>query len=154
MSEMEYPAAREYLNQVRRAKRRVERLRWRMTNLRMLLTDTAVHPANVPRTGSGDLQKHETIQAEIDELEREIATAEKREREIREEVGITICRLEDPMVQRVMILRYLDGECWKDVAQKTNYGLSQTFRFNEIGLSELEKLLVKGYSKKMVVDGS
>jgi len=58
------------------------------------------------------------------------------------------------MVQRVMILRYLDGECWKDVAQKTNYGLSQTFRFNEIGLSELEKLLVKGFSKKMVVDGS
>ena len=82
MSEMEYPAAREYLDQVRRAGNYVKRLRYRLENLRMLLTDTAVHPADVPHTGSGDLQKHESIQAEIDELEREIAIAEEKEREI------------------------------------------------------------------------
>jgi len=143
MSEMEYPAAREYLDQVRKAKNHVKRLRYRLENLRMLLTDTAVHPADVPHTGSGDLQKHETIQAEIDELEREIATAEKREREIREKVGVTICRLEDPTVQRVLILFILEEKGWKDIADIMLFRRSSVYKIIENGLSELESILTK-----------
>ena len=82
----DYPMACEYLGRVRQADRHVEWLRERVANMRMLLTDTSVHLTDMPHSDSPDQQKDQTIQAEIDEMEREITEAEASARDIRQEV--------------------------------------------------------------------
>ena len=136
-----YPAACEYLGRVRAANRHVEWLRDRKANLQMLLTDTSVHYTDMPHSDSPDLQKHQTIQAEIDEIERQITAAEASAAEIRLEVGRTVCRLSDPVVQKALILHYLDGKYWTDVAGVIRFSIAQTYRYRDAGLAELEKLL-------------
>ena len=110
-----YPTACEYLGRVRQADRHVERLKDRVANMRMLLTDTSVHLDGMPHGGSPDLQKHETIQAEIDELECDLAEAEVSAWKIRMEVGLMICRLPETLGQKVLIHRFIQHEEWKTV---------------------------------------
>ena len=136
-----YPTACEYLGRVRQADRRVEWLRERAANMRMLLTDTSVHLTDMPHSDSPDLQKHETLHAEIDELEREIAAAEKATQEVRVEIGITISRMTDPISQRIMILYYLQNKSWQEAAQEIRYSKAQTFRYRDEGYAELEEML-------------
>lgn len=137
----DYPVACEYLCRVREAERHVAWLRQRVENMRMLLTDTSVHLTDMPHSDSPDMQKHETLHAEIDELEREIAEAEKAKEDIRIEVGRTVCRLSDPIIQRVLILHYLDGKRWKDVAVAIKYSVPRTHQFRDMGMKELDQLL-------------
>ncbi len=136
-----YPVACEYLGRVTETERRVERLRQRAANLRMLLTDTSVHLTDMPHSDSPDLQKHETLHAEIDELEREIKAAEATASETRVEVGMTVCRLSDPTAQKVLIHRYIEHKEWKDVADKIGYSLSRTYKYRDEALAELESML-------------
>ncbi len=136
-----YPMACEYLGRVRDADRHVEWLRERKDNLQMLLTDTSVHYTDMPHSDSPDLQKHQTIQAEIDEMEREIKEAEAAAADTRLEVGRTVCRLSDPVIQRILLLYYLENKSWRDVAGEMNYSPAQTYRYRDVGYAELEKLL-------------
>ena len=95
----------------------------------------------MPHSDSPDLQKHETLHAEIDELEREIKDAEVSAAEIRGEVGMTVCRISDPICQRVLILHYLDGMRWKDVAQQIEYSVSRAHQSKDAALKELDQIL-------------
>lgn len=136
-----YPLACEYLGRVREAERNVERMKERVLNLRMLLTDTLVHMTDMPHSDSPDLQKHETLHAEIDELEREIAVAEKAKQDVRTEIGMMLTRLKEPLGQRALILYYLEKKRWIEVADKMQFSIAQTYRFRNAGLGELEALL-------------
>ena len=136
-----YPVACEYLGRARDAERNVQRMRERLINLRMLLTDTSVHLTDMPHSDSPDLQKHETLHAEIDALEREIAAAEKTVVAVRTDIGITISRMSDPISQRIMILYYLQNMSWQEAAQEIRYSKAQTFRYRDEGYAELEKML-------------
>ena len=136
-----YPLACEYLGRVKESERTVERMKERVLNLRMLLTDTSVHLSDMPHSDSPDLQKHETLHAEIDELEREIAAAEKSKQEIRAEISVLLTRLQDPLGQRALILYYMENKRWTAVAEKMGFSIAQTYRFRDAGLAELEELL-------------
>ena len=140
----EYPVACEYLGRVQEAERRVDSLRQRIINLRMLLTDTSAHFTDVPHSGASDLQKHESIQAEIDEMEREIIESEAAARAIRLEVGMTVCRLSDPTGQKVLIHRFIEHKEWKDVAGEIGYGLTRIYKYRDEMLAELERMLTDG----------
>lgn len=137
----EYPMPCEYLGRVREAERHVAWLRQRKENLQLLLTDTSVHYTDMPHSDSPDLQKHQTIQAEIDELEREIQAAEAEARAVKMEVGMTVCRLSDPVIQKVLILHYLDKMRWKDVAEQIRYSVPRTHQFRDMGIRELDQML-------------
>ena len=137
----DYPAACAYLGRVRDAERHVERLLERVANMRMLLTDTSVHLTDMPHSDSPDLQKYETLHAEIDEMEREIAAAEIAKQETISEVSRTLIRLQDPLGQRALILYYLEKKRWTEVAEKMQFSIAQTYRFRDAGLAELEELL-------------
>jgi len=139
---MTYPLAQKYLGRVREAERKVEQLEYRKANLRMLLTDTSVHLSDMPRSDSPDPQRHQTIHAEMDALEREIAAARQELEKIREETGMMICRLSRPTTQRVMLLYYFQNKrSWLEVAQELGYSKAQVFRYRNRGLAELEKML-------------
>ena len=137
-----FPAAQEYLGRIRKAERHVKWLKERKDNLQMLLTDTSVHYSmDMPHSESPDLQMHETLHAEIDALEREIQEAELEAAEIKLEVGRTVCKLSNPVIQKALLYYYLDGKHWTDVAEKIQFSIAQTYRFRNAGLAELEKML-------------
>ena len=137
----EYPMACAYLGRVRDAERHVEWLRERVANMRMLLTDTSVRLTDMPHSDSPGLQKHETLHAEIDEMDREIAAVEAAKQETISEVSMMLTRLQDPLGQRALILYYLEQKRWTEVAEKMQFSIAQTYRFRDAGLAELEALL-------------
>ena len=141
MNKPTYPTACEYLGRIRLADRHVEWLRERVANMKMLLTDTSVHYTDMPHSDSPDLQKHQTIQAEIDEMEREIKAAEAAAADTRLEVGHMVCRISEPKSQKVLLLHYLENKSWRDIANQIKYSPAQTYRFRDAGYAELEELL-------------
>ncbi len=130
-----------YLNRARDARRYRDRLKARADNLRMLLTDTAAHFAEKPHGGSPDRQRDQTIQAEIDETEQKIKAAEVELDAIRQEIGMTICKIPDPVVQKVMIYRFLDEQPWKDVADKIGYSVPRAYQLRDEGIRALAGIL-------------
>ena len=140
-NETGYPAAREYLGKARKAKRAVEQLEERLANLRMLITDTSSHTTR-ERTGhDSDQQKMVTLLAEIDCTERDLEEAKKKAEEIRLEVGMMICKLSDPITQKIMILHYLEDKNWNETAYQIHYSKRQVFRFRKTGYEEIQKML-------------
>ena len=140
-----FPAAQEYLGRIRKAERHVKWLKERKDNLQMLLTDTSVHYSmDMPHSESPDLQMHETLHAEIDALEREIREAEVAAAETKLEVGRTVCKLSEPVVQRVLLLRYLEKKSWQVIAGLIKYSPAQTYRLRDKGYKELEEMIVDG----------
>ena len=56
-------------------------------------------------------------------------------------IGIMICRLNDPFIQRVLIMHYLDYKSWRAIAREIGYSHAQIFRYRDAGLAELEEIL-------------
>ena len=83
----------------------------------------------------------QTVQAEIDRLEREAAEAEEYAKGLRMEVGMTVCRIEDPRCQKVLILHYLDGKRWDDVAKEIRYSVPRAHQLHDLGMKELNEIL-------------
>ena len=133
--------AKEYLGRARAAMKRVEMLEERKANLRWLCTDTANHLRETPGNHGADLQKNERLIAEIDSVERELEEARREAENIRNEIGIMICKISEPLAQKILMLYYLENKTWTEVAGRTKYGLTQTLRYRDMGYNEIENLL-------------
>lgn len=136
--------AKEYLNQVREAEKKVAWLRRQVSNLRRLITDTSVHLTDMPHTDSPDLQKVQTIMAEIDDLERQIPVAEKEAAAIRHDVGLLICGIQDHIIQDVLTFHYLQGKTWNEIARELGFCNSRIRQLNYCGLSIIDQSLAAG----------
>ena len=121
--------------------KRVEMLEERKANLRWLCTDTANHLRETPGNHGADLQKNERLIAEIDSVERKLEEARREAENIRNEVGIMICKVSEPLAQKILMLYYLENKTWTEVAGRTKYGLTQTLRYRDMGYNEIENLL-------------
>jgi len=142
--EMEFPEACAFLEQVKESEQRVQQLEMRIENLRMLTTDTSVHLSDMPHTPSPDQQKLLTLLANIDELERELEQAKQEMQKVRMSVGSTICQIEDPLIQRILLLRYLYGNTWSEIQKALPCSNSTIYRFRDEGVEILDQLLISG----------
>ena len=140
---MSYPMARAYLGRVKAVEQKVKLLEMRIENMRLLLTGTSVQLSDMPRSDSPDQEKMATLYAEIDELEREKAQAEAEAESIRIEVGRMICRLSDPLAQKVLMLYYLEHLNWRAVTENAHLCISQVYQHRDQGYAELEKSLTE-----------
>ena len=95
----------------------------------------------MPQGDSTDQQKILTILAEIDEIEQKTAEAEKEAQKIRLEVGMTICRIADPDVQRILMLYYLENKSWQEIVHIMQYSRPHIYRYQYAGYEEIEKIL-------------
>jgi len=136
-----------YLARVRTADENAERLRKRAENLRLLLTDKSAPWPDQPAGGGTDPRRDERLHAEIDGMEREIKRAEEAARGIRLEAGMKICRIPEPTAQKILILRYLDGKSMKEAAEEAGYGITQGYKFHDMGMKALERTLGKEDSR-------
>ncbi len=137
----EYPMACEYLNQVKEAEDRVVWLRERAENMKMCLTDTSVHMTKMPHSDSPDQQKILTSLAEVDEMQGKIAEAKMAAEAVRLEVGKTVCQLNDPVVQKALLLHYVEMHSWREVAKDMGYSVTHVTRLRDAGYAELEEML-------------
>ena len=133
--------AKEYLGRARAAMKRVEKLEERKANLRWLCTDTANHLRETPGNHGADLQKNERLIAEIDSVERELEEARLDAENVRNEIGIMICKISEPLAQKILMLYYLENKTWKEVAGLIKYGMTQMLRYKDYGYAEIEKML-------------
>ena len=136
-----YPMARAWLSQVSTARQKLETLRQKRDNLRMLTTSISSSPTGMPRSDSPDLQRTQTLIAEIDAMEELILEAERELRRVKTEVGLTLCKLENPLSQSVLMLRYIDQKDWRAISGKLHYKYTQLNHYLKFGLAELESIL-------------
>ena len=137
--ETEYRAARGFLELLPAARKRVDVLEERIACIRMMLTDRAVHMNQVRVRCSADPQKNERLIAQIDELEREKATAETERDRIYGEVQAAIVLIREPKAQEILIRHYLDGLNWSETAREVKYSRRQMIRYREMGYAEIEE---------------
>ena len=137
--ETEYRAARDFLELLPAARKRVDVLEERIACIRMMMTDRAVHMNQVRVCCSADPQKNERLIAQIDELEREKAAAEKERDRIYREAQVAIGLIREPKAQEILIRHYLDGLNWSETAREVKYSRRQMIRYREMGYAEIEE---------------
>ena len=62
---------------------------------------------------------------------------------VRLETALMICRLHDPIYQRILTLRYIDNRKWNEIMDELGYSRSRVFEMYEDALCAMEKLLAK-----------
>ena len=135
------PRACAYLGRYREAAGRAEQLRQKKENMQRLLDHLEIGEKNSTGRVSVNEKGKKAIRARIRELGRQIAGAKKEAETARIEIGMAICKIEDPMVQKALIFYYLDKKSWLEVAAAMAYSQMQVYRFRDAGYAEMEKLL-------------
>ncbi len=144
----QFPWAMAFLEQVRKAQRRVELIEDRIRCLDLMMTDIAVHLSEVHVRSSGDPQKNEWYMAQKDELEREKTEAEAEKEQVLNQVRKMISRIPNPDAQEVLIHYYLNGKTWEQAAQEIHYSKMQAYRLRDEGYEELERMLQERAEKE------
>ena len=138
MMEKRMMSAVEYLNQIQKADALVRKLETRVSNLRTLATDNAQHMNGPIGHGQVDYDKTGTLMAEICDAEEELADARSADYRIREEVGRTICRIENRDAQDVIFMRYMKGMKWEKIAAEKMFSIQRVYQLRRIGIDEVE----------------
>ncbi len=143
MTERKKMNAVEYLMQIPEADAKVRKLETRVNNLRMLATDNARYLNGPIGHGQPDYDRTGTLTAEICDAEEELAEARSAAFRIREEVGRTICRIENRDAQDVIFMRYVKGMKWENIARETMFSVQRVYQLRRIGIAEIERITEK-----------
>lgn len=80
----------------------------------------------------------------LGELAVEIEKATKADHKIKAEVLAAIMKLNNPAHRRLLILRYINGHKFEEIAVKMNYSWRQTCRIHGRALVEMTEVLKNG----------
>ena len=138
MTERKNMSAVEYLMQIPEADEKVRKLETRVNNLRMLATDNARYLNGPIGHGQPDYDRTGTLTAEICDAEEKLAEARSAAYRIREEVGRTICRIENGDAQDVIFMRYV-----KNIAREKMFSVQRVYQLRRIGIGEIERITEK-----------
>jgi len=144
MTERKNMSAVEYLMRIPKADALVRKLETRVNNLRMLATDNARYLNGPIGHGQPDYDKTGTLMAEICDAEEELAEARSVDFRIREEVGKTICRIENRDAQDVIFMRYMKGMKWDEIAAQKIFSVQRVYQLRRIGIREAERIIGSG----------
>ena len=144
MTERKNMSAVEYLMQIPKADALVRKLETRVNNLRMLATDNARYLNGPIGHGQPDYDKTGTLMAEICDAEEELAEARSVDFRIREEVGKTICRIENRDAQDVIFMRYMKGMKWDEIAAEKIFSVQRVYQLRRMGIREIERIIGSG----------
>ena len=84
-----------------------------------------------------------TLMAEICDAEEKLAEARSAAYRIREEVGRTICRIENGDAQDVIFMRYVKGMKWENIAREKMFSVQRVYQLRRIGIGEIERITEK-----------
>ena len=148
MNERDFPRAKAFLEQFLAVQKRVQTLVERIACIDLMLGVRTPELTDVKVKSSPDLQKNERLIAMKADLEREKKEAEAEMKRIRGELEVMIGKISDPVAEEVLIHYYLDGMNLKKIGIAIKYSETQTRRFRDIGLEELENVLTEQVRNK------
>lgn len=96
---------------------------------------------DTPRVQSSPSDRMSEIMGEVDELDQEIEDLRELLRQRRQEVADLSRRELDEQACRVIILRYIDGLQWRDVAAAVHKSESTVFRIHKDAADIFDGLL-------------
>lgn len=140
--------AKEYLEQVQKLEYKIKRMKQRSEEYeRMSLSVSGQNyeDARVDKTRNLEAPFVKWIMKKCD-LDREIETLEKKLVNLKAEIMLTIEKLDNEDHKNVLVMHYLNGCTWNDVAKKLYVGRRTVFRWNEQGLNELSPVAPKNDS--------
>lgn len=96
---------------------------------------------DTPRVQSSPSDRMSEIMGEVDELDQEIEDLKEQLRETRQQVAEVSRRELDEQACRVIILRYIDGLQWRDVAAAVHKSERTVFRIHKDAADLFDGLL-------------
>ena len=134
--------AKEYLSQIKKTDRLIDRLLAVVQPLRFGLTSQSyeLQPDRVQTSGPKD-RLAETF-AQIDDLERKINARIDDLIRLKADVCDKIDQIPGKDQQNVLIARYVQGERWEKIAVDLNFSIAQAYRLHGKALVNFGKMIV------------
>ena len=131
--------AKEYLRQYRDADDAINAKLDQIHRLRELATKTTQTLAKDRVRASGEQDKVAKIVTKIVDMEREVDECIDGLRSIKREVEDAIAQVPDGSQRKVLILRYINGLRWEEIAVRLNYHYRWVLELHGRGLQTVEK---------------
>ena len=112
---------KEYLSRAYRLDRHIDVRIEQLTQMRALATRTTAALGGMPRSGSPDPHRLESVMARIADMEAELTGDVERLLELKQEIAAAIAAVPDPQQQLLLELRYLCFKSWNDIATVLHY---------------------------------
>lgn len=116
----------EFLNRPKFTAEQIQAKKRKRTERLLAMVPGAIR-YDTPRVQSSPSDRMSEIMGEVDELDQEIEDLRELLRQRRQEVADLSRRELDEQACRVIILRYIDGLQWRDVAAAVHRGQSTVF---------------------------
>lgn len=101
-------------------------------------TSVTQHISDMP--GGGPRQDMADMVAAMVDMDRETAERVAAYSRLERDILARICQIEDGRYRRLLVLRYMEGLSWEDVAEAMSYSRVQTFRLHGQALVEYDRL--------------
>lgn len=132
--------AKEYLNRYRLLNAEITAKREQANSIRELAETVSHFSDGVGGNGGGD--KVGRNAAKLVDLENEIIAETNKLVELKREIESTIAVIDDPTLRQLLILKYINGLTWEQVAERLNKSWRHTMRLHKIALKNFENVMV------------
>lgn len=137
----DYPMTTAFLEQAIRKHDEIKRMRGRMETLRTASTSITAKISDMPGSLSPNVQRFEDMMLKIVDLEKEILNAEIELAEIKADITLRIAGCLDGNTAEIMLLRYVDGMRWTEVADQSGLSTTTVYRLHHDALPVINATL-------------
>ncbi len=127
--------AKEYLSQIRPLKTRISTMSTQLEFLKAAAECVTSSYNDTPKSAIRDIHKNEDAIIRVMEMEEKIQKAFNHLAEINEAID----SLKDPMLNSLIVKRYICGERWEQIAVDMFISLRYTHTLHKTALVEIEK---------------
>lgn len=131
-------AAKNYLMQAYHVDQRIENKLEQIQLLNDLATKATVTYSDMPGSPNRNIHKMEDVIVKIMDMKAEIHEDMLELVDIKKEIMGCIKRVEDPELQLILELRYLNYVGWEDIARDLGFGIDNVFRLHRKALDFIE----------------
>lgn len=127
-------SVKEYLSQAYRIDQRINSKLEQVASLRELAKKATTALSDMPRNPNKNIHSMEGIIVKIIDLENDINRDIDDLIDLKREIVTTIKRIENPVHQTLLELRYLGFKGWEHIAVEMGYSLQHIFRIHDKAL--------------------
>jgi ECF sigma factor. len=127
----------EYLDRPRQLRYAIDRKHSRISTLRGMSQRLTARLQEAHVASSPDPARMQAFLSEALDEEKELEKLEEEEQLVLVETALTISRLPDDVLARLLEMRYLEGLTWRETAARLGYSDRQTLKLHRKALDSL-----------------
>jgi len=139
---------KEYLSQAYRIDQRINSKLEQVASLRDLARKATATLSDMPHNPNNNVHSMEGIIVKILDLENEINQEIDELVDLKREIVTIIKRIENPVYQTLLELRYLGFKSWEQIAVEMGYSLQHVFRLHDRSLKSVGQSKVESKCDK------